>query len=364
MSNYPREPSPMGPKPDCRSGDLVSRLLAATPPYLYNIPVGPQNFFFSEMLRGFVHARAAAPAPPPKDSTLSLGPPPPPGSRRGRKRSWKEAKAAEPLELTTKTPPPPPRVQSPPAPPNVLPPMLPMQAELPLPPRLGPDLMINPLWFPHLYPPVPPQFDPLNFLMDLRAGAGAAWPEGKAPETKETPEEPLNLQVEDKKLEPILGFPFFKQRQSSAFRVPQPRGQPEVARASVQTKSTNYILQNLQKIYMGIKQEEEERSHKKESEPEPEPETAAPETSSEETAKGDKTKDLRALIGLELVVDYVKKGEKPKGDKSEEGCSVKDEQDQDPELSDSTDETFSHHSDMSSSHSQGLVQNSGGPYLM
>lgn len=47
------------PKPsDVRNGDLVSLLLAATPPYLYNMPLVPQSFFFSEMLRSFVQAKA------------------------------------------------------------------------------------------------------------------------------------------------------------------------------------------------------------------------------------------------------------------------------------------------------------------
>lgn len=42
---------------DVRNGDLVSLLLAATPPYLYNIPLVPQTFFFSEMLKSFVQAK-------------------------------------------------------------------------------------------------------------------------------------------------------------------------------------------------------------------------------------------------------------------------------------------------------------------
>ena len=37
-----------------RSNDLVSKLLAATPPYLYAVPPAPHSFFFSEMLRSFV----------------------------------------------------------------------------------------------------------------------------------------------------------------------------------------------------------------------------------------------------------------------------------------------------------------------
>ncbi|XP_050330181.1 probable basic-leucine zipper transcription factor R [Bactrocera neohumeralis] len=37
--------------------DFVSRLMAATPPYLYSTPVGANNFFFSDMLRSLVQAR-------------------------------------------------------------------------------------------------------------------------------------------------------------------------------------------------------------------------------------------------------------------------------------------------------------------
>lgn len=43
---------------DYRNTDLVSRLLAATPPYLYNMPLVPHTFFFSEMLRSLVQSKA------------------------------------------------------------------------------------------------------------------------------------------------------------------------------------------------------------------------------------------------------------------------------------------------------------------
>lgn len=46
-------------------GELVCRLVAATPPYLYS-PAGlPHAFFFSELLRGLVEARAKRGASPP-----------------------------------------------------------------------------------------------------------------------------------------------------------------------------------------------------------------------------------------------------------------------------------------------------------
>lgn len=42
---------------EMRNQDFVSRLMAATPPYLYSAPLGPNNFFFSDMLRSLVAAR-------------------------------------------------------------------------------------------------------------------------------------------------------------------------------------------------------------------------------------------------------------------------------------------------------------------
>ncbi|KAG7300236.1 hypothetical protein JYU34_015799 [Plutella xylostella] len=62
MSSVQEEKSPTeGPKTrihELRNAELVSRLLAATPPYLYSaLPLQPHAFFFSEMLRSFVNAR-------------------------------------------------------------------------------------------------------------------------------------------------------------------------------------------------------------------------------------------------------------------------------------------------------------------
>ncbi|XP_005182812.3 dual specificity protein kinase splA [Musca domestica] len=42
---------------EMRNQDFVSRLMASTPPYLYSAPMGPNNFFFSDMLRSLVAAR-------------------------------------------------------------------------------------------------------------------------------------------------------------------------------------------------------------------------------------------------------------------------------------------------------------------
>ncbi|CAG5059416.1 unnamed protein product [Parnassius apollo] len=54
----PAETSPKTHVRELRNTELVSRLLAATPPYLYSaLPLQPHAFFFSEMLRSFVSAR-------------------------------------------------------------------------------------------------------------------------------------------------------------------------------------------------------------------------------------------------------------------------------------------------------------------
>ncbi|KAF5271835.1 hypothetical protein FQR65_LT05066 [Abscondita terminalis] len=76
-------PPPPKPRPspfDYRNTDLVSRLLAATPPYLYNMPLIPHSFFFSEMLRSLVQAKTENANRNVTASHLH--------QRRSRKRSW------------------------------------------------------------------------------------------------------------------------------------------------------------------------------------------------------------------------------------------------------------------------------------
>lgn len=75
------------PKPrisplDYRNTDLVSRLLAATPPYLYNMPLVPNSYFFSEMLRSLVQAKSEN-----NRSHTNLH------QRRSRKRSWTQSRS-------------------------------------------------------------------------------------------------------------------------------------------------------------------------------------------------------------------------------------------------------------------------------
>lgn len=80
---------------DIRSAELVSRLLAATPPYLYNMPLVPHSYFFSEMLRSFVHAKNNN-----EPNRQNQGIVQQPGHRRSRKRSWNQSKISPPLEGT------------------------------------------------------------------------------------------------------------------------------------------------------------------------------------------------------------------------------------------------------------------------
>lgn len=102
--------------------------------------------------------------------------------------------------------------------------------------------------------------------------------------------EPLNLQTEEKKN--VLNLSYRKH--NSAFSVPQPREHHE----KISKKSpcgTNYVLQNLDKIYKDVKTKQDNEKEEEE----------------ELTPEEKKVRDLRALIGLELVVDYVKQEDTP-----------------------------------------------------
>ncbi|KAK0088861.1 hypothetical protein PV325_010458 [Microctonus aethiopoides] len=85
-------------------GDLVSRLLAATPPYLYNVPLTSHSFFFSEMLRSFVQAKSEADTCAAASVTAAAAAAAaitPAAIAKRRKRSWRDTRE-RPLELTTK----------------------------------------------------------------------------------------------------------------------------------------------------------------------------------------------------------------------------------------------------------------------
>lgn len=151
-----------------RNGDLVSLLLAATPPYLYNMPLVPQTFFFSEMLRSFVQAKTDRQ----NAKTQQV--------HRRRKRTWRESTppkssqdADKPLELTT--PKAPEKSNSPVA----KKPSCDFTAEKlanssVVAENADPPLPGPPLWYPNIYPNQPPYpIDPLHFFIDLRVSSAA-----------------------------------------------------------------------------------------------------------------------------------------------------------------------------------------------
>lgn len=113
MTTTTGDPSTLKTPASLSGGDLVSRLLAATPPYLYNVPLTPHSFFFSEMLRSFVQAKTEASSASGGGGSGGSGGGGNgggggggggggmPNASRRRKRSWRDARD-RPLELTTK----------------------------------------------------------------------------------------------------------------------------------------------------------------------------------------------------------------------------------------------------------------------
>ncbi|XP_053680073.1 uncharacterized protein LOC128731004 [Anopheles nili] len=302
QTQQPPQPSTMQPqtKPrlgpqDYRNSELVTKLMAANPPYLYSPAVGPHNFFFSEMLRSLVankrneslrnateqlhhqqqqqQQQQMAQHPSHLTNQLALQAA---STRRPRKRSWsqhryypealKEGKDIEdrrptqpekPLELTNKLSafsrnipssgctsssaqkyadvvdlpegfkPPAlherkmdePKVptangesgKSPINNPTIIqePPtgsMPPSDLILPPPP---------PVWYPPLYPPY--GIDPLHFFIDLRV-SGHIYDRKKDSNSPGSDESVLSVKREHSKLIGTSG-----DRQGSAFSVPKPR---------------------------------------------------------------------------------------------------------------------------------------------
>lgn len=308
---------------ELRNTDLVSRLLAATPPYLYNMSLLPNTYFFSEMLRSIVQAKTESNNRPCT-------------ARRTRKRPWSTPKTTpplkewthektdcHPLELTTKTtenekcPPinnnnlidrtPPPQI-------NHLFPPLPSQDGLILPPP-------PPMWYPPLYPTPPYGIDPLHFFIDLRV-SGHIYDKKNETQVKESEN---NMKSEEKthSSSDLL----FKQRHTSAFSVPEKHVLPmnlshndsetgEIKTRKFDVKSmmgfekecnqigTSYIMSNIQNIYKRISNLEQNDTNDEDNNKKiTEDEGVNKEETDEERQK--RVKDLRALIGLELVVDYM-----------------------------------------------------------
>lgn len=309
QSSQHNSPKPRINLQELRNSDLVSRYLAATPPYLYSAPVGPHNFFFSEMLRSLVQARnnneqsvrnQANQIP----ATLT--------GRRPRKRAWSNQRpiyeasrdqnemekptTEKPLELTNKSNFPLAKYQKCESP-KVLTPensirnsnkmdqqdvktLIPTveypsnidinntsnrannhsaepvstPSELVLPPP-------PPMWYPPLYPPY--GIDPLHFFIDLRVS-------GHIYDRKKENISPTNLVADNNNILPSIdGEPIHKHRHGSAFSVPKPRrdksplalnlsaASPKKSEfnhtfehcAGESVKNTNYVLQNLPRIY-------------------------------------------------------------------------------------------------------------------
>ncbi|GJQ68958.1 hypothetical protein Trydic_g6143 [Trypoxylus dichotomus] len=356
---------------DFRNTDLVSRLLAATPPYLYNIPMVPNSYFFSEMLKSFVQAKSEST----RIQTTHQH------TRRARKRSWTQSRATDyyhteppkkekcdvnlndwstkaaydmkrlerPLELTTDKHPLG-TISKIPDNENKLPICYPTvdkndQHVIPHPqnhPGLFPGISQNlnqdtnlmlppppPLWYPPLYPP-PYGLDPLHFFIDLRVSGHIYDGKNNKDNIASSSNASNNdLKINDQKsasLEPA--HEGFKQtRHTSAFRVPVPSSSKNIpmnlSNRFTETKetktkfdvksmgfekttnktSTNYIMKNISKMYKDL--------HALSCKPEP---VDAAESNRDNARDGDKelteeekrVRDLRALIGLELVVDYMK----------------------------------------------------------
>ncbi|KAF5285406.1 hypothetical protein FQA39_LY16660 [Lamprigera yunnana] len=415
-------PKPRASPFDYRNTDLVSRLLAATPPYLYNMPLIPHSFFFSEMLRSLVQAKT-------ENANRNMATPYP-HQRRSRKRSWTQVNAdyylhkdnakiekpdmppptsswmsksetaentfqhkalERPLELTTdkgtinnnlkvddnqhdekhiyhqimdnslnttmkqsqqeikhKT------IQFP-FPPS---PQTSSASDMVLPPP-------PPVWYPALYP-TPYGIDPLHFFIDLRVSGHIYDRKNQrdsptSPQTTTSSTSP-NLSKTDSTTNEMtysesLQDPFRPNRHSSAFSVPssrlaknipmnlsnyqQPRKNLDAKlenKENGHTKfdvkslgferssnklSCNYVMKNITVIYKQLTEidykTEPHEVKQEESRDTSNPNTDAANEKDDLETKEKKVKGLRALIGLELVVDYMnqaKPGENRNSDES------------------------------------------------
>lgn len=338
------------PKPrisplEFRNTDLVSRLLAATPPYLYNMSLLPNTYFFSEMLRSFVQAKS--------DPANRAFPP-----RRTRKRPWTSLKSdispkldqnfsypdhktnETPLELTTSKLPENEekvtksfnnslverKIEIPHQEQDIFPSMgqetNPSGLILPPPP---------PIWYPPLYPTSTPYgIDPLHFFIDLRVS-------GHIYDRKNQREESATTEEENRQKQICLKDNFKQSRHTSAFSVPTPRlnrtgpinlshGEDYNGQESKNIKfdvksmgfekmsnktGTSYIMSNISNIYKNVNEEAQKYVKNEENDNETEEE------------KQKRVKDLRALIGLELVVDYMNHA-KPQPKRLSEDSSLTD----------------------------------------
>lgn len=366
------------PKPrvsplDVRNTDLVSRLLAATPPYLYNMPLVPNSYFFSEMLRSLVQAKSEASAKMASSSSAH--------NRRPRKRSWTQTRSDYYHKLSPKTEKYDPHLSWSPkfttnerealekmsdkplqltvnkiAPETAsqeskintgrldLPASTDMETnikqDIPNPnaslmyPTVPSELNHVPspsMWYPSLYPP-PYGMDPLHFFIDLRvsdhiydkknhpSSVSSSSPKMPAPCEKQPPQE---TQPHFQNLHSICGG-LRQTRHSSAFSVPVSTATENIAGSSKQKSlkfdvksmgfdktynktSTRYIMSNIENIYKTVQNQVVPKLEVDEATPDQAEnrKSDAGEAKETEEEKQKRVKDLRALIGLELVVDYM-----------------------------------------------------------
>lgn len=341
-TNEELPPKPRVSPLDFRNTDLVSRLLAATPPYLYNMPLVPNSYFFSEMLRSLVQAKTEAT----NRTSMNMH------QRRSRKRSWTQARnecyksspkpeqtinwppkfkddaknVDTPLELTINKLPPVSEKSSPVEENKVAKHEIPAPLMYPTPTPANTSTQDGnlimpppPIWYPSLYPS-PYGIDPLHFFIDLRV-SGHIYDRKNQKDNASSPHIPPRIQpTSDQATEQEVASPihnFRQTRHASAFSVPI----PSVMNLSSETKntkfdvksmgfdksysktSTNYVMSNIGNIYKTLNQENSLKNEEIQVDESPvESEEKAEETEEE---KQKRVKDLRALIGLELVVDYM-----------------------------------------------------------
>lgn len=201
-----------------------------------------------------------------------------------------------------------------------------------------------PIWYPSLYPS-PYGIDPLHFFIDLRVSghiydrknqkdAPSVSTPPHIPQTIQAAPERNNTEQEQENLHGLLppNYNFKQTRHASAFSVPIPsvmnlsseksateKGETKNTKFDVKSMgfdksysktSTNYIMSNIGNIYKALTQENSLKSEACEMRTEePPPESCKDEEKAEheetEEEKQKRVKDLRALIGLELVVDYM-----------------------------------------------------------
>lgn len=341
-----------------RNTDLVSRLLAATPPYLYNMSLLPNTYFFSEMLRSFVQAKA-------ERNAQTFHPP----IRRSRKRNWTTSRLESLSKSTTEI-----KVEEKPESASDW--MLksnkkiienPMEFKtnkeensensyqqnkseqftnktestlsdfgfqnLPTtyPQDSSPQNLVlpppPPMWYPPLYPTPPYGIDPLHFFIDLRV-SGHIYDKNNIKDSDNGPAENCsgtnnNADKPHTEVSPVknecetVQNSFKQTRHCSAFSVPSTSyGKHFNERETKATKfdvksmgfdksdnkiSTNYVMNNIANIYSNIHHSRNE--------------SLSGDTKEDIVDESEnKLKDLRAMIGLELAVDYAK----PKSGKSHE----------------------------------------------